>query len=358
MSTYLLIDIGAGTMDVLFYDDAADLHFKAVARSPVPYLAERIAGTKGDLIITGSEMGGGAFVRVLKQRAAESRVIISKSAAATLNHDIAKVRSWGIEVVTDSEAEDRRNRPGASHFEFSDIDRLRLEKIVQGLGVAFEFDVVGVCAQDHGVPPAGVSHLDFRHRLFAEALKAVPYPETLLYDQDAVPPELNRLKAISEGAQKISADKIFVMDSGMAAIQGASLDSAARGREVVAVLDIASSHTVGATLSAGRMAGFFEYHTSEITGERLYGLVRDLSDGRLDHDQILSEGGHGAFLRRSVGFEKLEAIIATGPKRRIVIDSRLPITFGAPMGDNMMTGTLGLLSAIRSRQGLPPVNFF
>jgi len=355
MSTYLLIDIGAGTMDILLYDDVSDLHFKAVARSPVPYLAEQIADSQGDLAITGTEMGGGAVTKILKQRAQDSHVIISKSAAATLHHDLARVSSWGIEVVEDTDAEKAGKREAVSHFELADIDCSRLEEIVHGLGVPFEFDVVGICAQDHGVPPAGVSHLDFRHRMFSAILEEEPYPASLLYDKDAIPPELNRLTAIAESAQRLPAREIFVMDSGMAAIRGASLDNLASNKQTVAVLDIATSHTVGATLTRGKIAGFFEYHTSDITGERIDSLLMGLAEGKLSHEQILSEGGHGAFLRKAVGFDNVEVIVATGPKRQLIMDSKLSIPFGAPMGDNMMTGTLGLLEAIRSRQGKTPI---
>ncbi len=31
---FLMVDIGAGTMDVLWYDTEADLHYKAVVKSP------------------------------------------------------------------------------------------------------------------------------------------------------------------------------------------------------------------------------------------------------------------------------------------------------------------------------------
>ena len=57
MSRFLLVDIGAGTMDVLWYDTQTDLHYKAVVKSPVKYLAEKAAELPGDLVITGSEMG-------------------------------------------------------------------------------------------------------------------------------------------------------------------------------------------------------------------------------------------------------------------------------------------------------------
>ena len=83
---------------------------------------------------------------------------------------------------------------------------------------------------------------------------------------------------------------------------------------------------------------------------RLEELIRDLADGNLSHDQILAEGGHGCYMRRAVGFENLDAIIATGPKRGLIDGSGLPMLYGAPMGDNMMTGTVGLLKAVRNRR--------
>jgi len=51
-----------------------------------------------------------------------------------------------------------------------------------------------------------------------------------------------------------------------------------------------------------------------------------------------------------VGFGNLEAVIATGPRRGIIDGSNIPMLYGAPLGDNMMTGTAGLLEAIRKRR--------
>jgi len=98
-----------------------------------------------------------------------------------------------------------------------------------------------------------------------------------------------------------------------------------------------------------------EYHTKDITRERLELLVVELVDGRLDHRRILAEGGHGAYIRKTVGPEALKTIIATGPKRRLVVGSRLPMIWGAPLGDNMMTGCVGLIEALRRRKGLDPI---
>ena len=48
MSKFLMLDIGAGTMDVLYYDIDSGLHYKAVVKSPVMYMAEKVAGLEGD----------------------------------------------------------------------------------------------------------------------------------------------------------------------------------------------------------------------------------------------------------------------------------------------------------------------
>jgi uncharacterized protein (DUF1786 family) len=221
----------------------------------------------------------------------------------------------------------------------------------------FSFDAVAVCAQDHGVPPQGISHLDYRHTMFAEILDRDPSLDVLMYEKDEVPKSLNRLKSIAETASAIPTKEIYVMDSGMAAILGASMDLTAATKEKVMVLDVATSHTLGAALVKGELAGFFEYHTSDITPERLESLIKDQAEGRLRHEQILSEGGHGAYTRKAVDFKEVEAIIATGPKRNMIAGMNLDITWGAPMGDNMMTGTAGLLEAIRRRKGLEHVRF-
>jgi uncharacterized protein (DUF1786 family) len=350
VSKYLLVDIGAGTMDVLYFDDSGRQHYKAVVASPVIQVAKQISDSSGKLLVTGVEMGGGPVTQRLKERARTSSVVISVSAAATLNHDLQKVESWGIHIVADQDAEKLKGDNAYSHIFLADLDIGRLANIVTGFGVPFSFDVFGICAQDHGVPPQGISHLDYRHKCFVELLGDKPFPHSLLYKKSDVPKEMNRLRAIALQAASIPADDVYVMDSGMAAILGASRDMAARDKQRLAVLDVATSHTVGATLSGSEIAGFFEYHTQDITTRRLEGLVRDLADGNLSHDQILAEGGHGCYMRQAVGFENLDAIIATGPKRGLIEGSELPMLYGAPMGDNMMTGTVGLLEAIRNRK--------
>ena len=159
MRKFLLVDVGAGTVDILYFDTDKDFHYKAVAKSPVRTLAEDIQRLSGDLLVTGGEMGGGPVTDVLKKRATTSEVIMSSSSAATLNHNLEKVRQWGIQIVDDDRADEMTRLATHSHVVLGDIQPQRLQHIVEGFGVPFAFDAVVACAQDHGVPSSsGTAH--------------------------------------------------------------------------------------------------------------------------------------------------------------------------------------------------------
>jgi len=295
MKRYLLIDIGAGILDLLYYDAATGEHFKSVVMSPVRTTAARLENTPGNLVVTGVEMGGGRVSTVLKARAATHSVAMTREAAATVHHDPERVAAAGITLVSDEEARRLSTDPAYTPIAIADIEPDRLRRIVEGLGIPFEFDIVGVCAQDHGVAPRGVSHLDYRHRLFADALNRSPFPHTLIYPEDEIPATFNRLRSLARTARAVPTREIYVMDSGMAAIAGACCDPLCRSLSRFMVLDIATSHTVGAALIDGEIAGFFEYHTHDINAPKLDRLLQALPEGRLAHADILKEGGHGAF---------------------------------------------------------------
>lgn len=352
MSRFLLLDVGAGTLDILYYDSEKALAYKAVVRSPVLCAAEQAQKISGNLLVTGQEMGGGALLDVLSSHAQKSRVILSASAAMTLSHNPERLRKAGLGIVDDLEAQNYARRENFASLDLCDLPRERIENIVAGFGVPFQFDIVGVCAQDHGVCPEGKSHLDFRHEIMKSALDKAPFPETLLYEEKNIPAYLNRLRSAAAAAENLPCREVYAMDSGMAAILGASMDFQLKSLSRFVVLDIATSHTVCATIEEGEIAGIVEYHTRDLSLEKLESLIIELAEGRLVHRQVLAEGGHGAYLRKAPGFDAIQRIVATGPKRSLVKNSKLPIVYGAPLGDNMMTGTTGLLEAIRRRKGL------
>jgi uncharacterized protein (DUF1786 family) len=357
MKNLLAIDIGAGTMDILCYVPEEKMHYKAVVQSPVRTQARVVEAARGNLVVDGVEMGGGPVTAALKARARTHEVAISAAAAATLHHDPARVTAMGLQIASAATLDDLRHNPDFTPVVLGDIQPARIKAIVESFGLPFEFRAVAVCAQDHGAAPAGISHLEFRHQLFKARLDRQPYPHTLLFNATQLPVEFNRLAAIAEAVGNFPTDAVYVMDSGMAAILGASLDPALRDMQICMVLDIATSHTVGAVLSHDELLGSFEYHTHDITLERLEQLLQDLPEGRLEHDRILAEGGHGAYLREAPGYDRIQAILATGPKRRLLAPSKLPITWGAPWGDNMMTGCTGLIEAMRRSLGMDPIEY-
>lgn len=351
-----MIDIGAGTMDILCYDTRSGEHFKAVAPSPVRHVADQIERTKGPLAVSGVEMGGGPVTEALRRRAETDRIRISISAAATLHHDMDRVRGWGLTIEDNRTIEKLSTDPHFTAIRLGDVQPGRIARLIAGLGLPMTFEAVALCAQDHGLAPPGMSHLDFRHNLFQTIIAERSTPFDLLYDRNEVPKDFNRLRSMAADAAMLDTRKVYVMDSGMAAMCGASRDIAALASPVI-ILDIATSHTVAAAMEGDRVAGFVEYHTRDITLERLESLLIELADGRIRHEQILAEGGHGAYLDHAVGFDNIKAIIATGPKRRLMAESKLPIVWGAPWGDNMMTGTVGLLEAVRRKKEMAPIQY-
>ncbi len=350
---WLLIDVGAGTMDVLCLNPGQRLHTKAVVASPVRSLACRIEATPGDLVVLGGEMGGGPVTQALRQKAGRDKVVIAASAAATLSHDLEKVRHWGLEVVDDQQALSLAARPEYACVTLADIDPLRIRALVHALGLECSFEVVAVCAQDHGKAPAGVSHLDFRHRLFSRYLEEDPNPYALLFKAGDVPWEMNRLRTMAASCVDLTSGDVFVMDSGMAAIAGARLDASVATCRTFMVLDVATSHTVVAVIHDGQLAGFFEYHTRDMSAAVFDRLAPLLADGNLTHQQILEQGGHGAWINKAPGFDRIEKVVVTGPQRHLVADSDLDLVWGAPAGDNMMTGTVGLAEAVRRARKMP-----
>src|SRR5208337_5483589 len=108
--------------------------------------------------------------------------------------------------------------------------------------------------------------------IFKTALERGPWPEALLYESGYVPSFLNRLRSVAETASGLPTREVYVMDSGIAAIMGASLDFQLRGKRRFIVLDIATSHTVCAAIEDDEIAGVVEYHTRDLSLEKLESL--------------------------------------------------------------------------------------
>lgn len=354
MARFLAIDVGAGTLDVLFLDSESGDQFKFVAKSPTRTLAEAIMACKKEkILITGRQMGGGPVSDAIRTKARVCRVMMTRSAAETVHHRMDRIERMGAVLISQKEAKGKAKRADISSFKTGDIRAENVITTLKSMGVEPGVDFLGVCVQDHGTPKEPVSSLDFRHHIFRQIIDKYPKPSAFLFEAKQIPSYLRRMRAAAMDAERIPSGKVYLMDTGMAAILGASSDPSVRGKNPIIVLDIATSHTLGALLVDGEIGGFFEYHTHAVTPKRLRSLIIDLADGRLSHEKIVANGGHGAYVRKAVGFDRVATILATGPKRRILDQIGIDdIVFGAPFGDNMMTGTAGLILAIAEREGV------
>ncbi len=57
----------------------------------------------------------------------------------------------------------------------------------------------------------------------------------------------------------------------------------------------------------------------------------------------IGDGGHGCYISISIGIDRIGSILVTGPRRDIMHTSRLDLHFAAPYGDMMLTGCFGLV---------------
>ncbi|UCD71430.1 MAG: pyruvate formate-lyase activating enzyme [Syntrophobacterales bacterium] len=354
MARFLAIDVGASTLDAMFLDTSSGDQFKFVVKSPTRSLSERLVACKSSrIVITGHQMGGGFLTEVIKTKAQQCRIMMTPSAAESIHHRQERVKNLGVMLITPKEAKREAKKRNTSLYKTGDIVVEDILTMVKSMGIEPIFDFFGICVQDHGRPRRDISSLDFRHHIFKGIIEKDPHPSAFLFEADGIPSCLRRMRSAAMDAKEVSSGKIYLMDTGMAAVLGASSDPSARGKRSIVVLDIASSHTLGALLLDGEIGGFFEYHTRAITPGILKTLIIDLAGGRLSHERILSEGGHGAYTRKTVGFDEVEMILATGPKRRILRQIEIEgIVLGAPFGDNMMTGTAGLILAMAEREGV------
>ncbi|MBW1679210.1 MAG: pyruvate formate-lyase activating enzyme, partial [Deltaproteobacteria bacterium] len=120
MGPILTIDIGAGTLDILvFFPDSGE-HYKAVAISPIKKTAQNILNGKGDLLITGTIMGGGAVSKAVIQRAQSYKVYMTPEAAQTINDDISKERKKGVTIISENETKTFRKDNDLTHITFGD----------------------------------------------------------------------------------------------------------------------------------------------------------------------------------------------------------------------------------------------
>ncbi|MDH5391057.1 MAG: DUF1786 family protein, partial [Candidatus Bathyarchaeota archaeon] len=185
----LAIDIGAGTEDVLLYDDRKkeiENCVKMVLPSPSQVFAAKVREATRlykDAFVEGDIIGGGAFAFALRNHVEKGlRVVMTENAAYTVRNDLDEVRELGIEIIAgENEPKDFKGE----NFTIEEGNFAKMQKfLIEFDETLSDLDVAAIAVQDHGVFPKGMSNRKFRVQKMKELLKESPRPETLAFTEE------------------------------------------------------------------------------------------------------------------------------------------------------------------------------
>ena len=351
----LAIDVGAGTEDVLLYDDkksSIENCIKMVLPSPCQvYAAEiRDATVRGkDLFVKGDTVGGGPLSHALKRHVeAGYKVYMTTDAAYTVRNSLAQVKERGIEVVSDSGPENFKGETVV-------LEEVNINKIcyfLKDFGETFlDIDFVAIAVQDHGVFPEEMTNRQFRINKIKELLTTNPKPEAFAFKENQIPTYYPRMKsAVRAAKRQLPNAQVLVMDTSPDAILGCLMDPAVDNKDTLLAVNLGNGHTMVAIISKGEVIAVLEHHTRLLDPQKLEQLLKDFADGKLSNEQIFDDNGHGMFyLKNPPGYSNIQKIVVTGPNRNILAKTNLPVHFATPAGDVMMAGPIGLVEATKRK---------
>ena len=349
----LAIDIGAGTEDVLLYDDekrSIENCIKMVLPSPCQIFATKVRTAIRqcrDLFVKGDTIGGGPFSHALRKHVeAGLGVCMTENAAYTVRNNLDQVKEMGIEIVEDSGPE---NFEGETIIlEEVNIDKLR--GLLKFFGETFsDIDFVAIAVQDHGVFPEEMSNRRFRINKMRELLEKNPKPEAFAFRENEVPPYYLRMKsAVHASKRQLPNARVLVMDTSPDAILGCLMDPVVKNADPILAVNVGNGHTMAAIVSKGEITAVLEHHTRLLNPQKMEELLRDFADGKLSDDEVFEDNGHGMFyLSKPPGFSEIEKVVVTGPNRKVLAETGLSVHFATPAGDVMMSGPIGLVEATK-----------
>jgi uncharacterized protein (DUF1786 family) len=277
---------------------------------------------------------------------------MTQNAAYTVRNLLEQVTDLGIEIVPENS--DFSGSDGVTIF-LNEIPFKEIHDFVSTFDeTLLDVDVVAIAVQDHGVFPQEVSNRQFRISKIHEILSQNPVPESLAFIEGAIPHCFLRMRAAAkESRLQLPNAKVILMDTAPAAVLGCLQDSAVRSHDPVLAVNVGNGHTMATIISGGQVIGVMEHHTRALTPPKIERLLIQFGDGQLSNDDVFQDGGHGAFyLSPAPGFSHIQTVAATGPNRRLLVNTRFPVYFAAPAGDVMMTGPIGLVHAVKQRIAL------
>jgi len=351
----LALDIGAGTTDVLLYDDkkkSIENCVKMVLPSSSQVFAAKVREATRlykDLFVKGDIIGGGAFAFALRNHVEKGlRVVMTENAAYTIRNDLDEVRELGIEITRENQSKDFNGET----LTIEEVNLLNLETFLADFNETLsDVDVVSFAVQDHGIFPRGTSNRRFRIQKMKKLLERDSRHESLAFWEDEIPSCFLRMKsAVKASRRQLPRAEVLVMDTSSAAILGCLKDPAIGEADPILAINVGNGHTMAAIILREKIVGLMEHHTRLLNPRKIESLLVNFADGRLRDEEVFNDGGHGLFfLSEPPSFHKIERVEATGPNRNILAKTNLSIHFAAPAGDVMMTGPMGLVEAIKRK---------
>ena len=139
------------------------------------------------------------------------------------------------------------------------------------------------------------------------------------------------------------------MDTAPAAVLGAPYDPQVSAQEHVIVANVGNFHTLAFRLGSEGIEGVFEHHTGFLTQTKLESLLTSLASSNLKNEDVFDDQGHGALIYNQQPIPLIPGagnLVITGPRRGMLIGSKMKPYFAVPFGDMMITGCFGLLAAV------------
>lgn len=337
----LAIDIGGGTQDILLYEEDKPIEncVQMILPSPTQLVAQKISratSQKKNIFLSGNTMGGGACTWAVENHLrAGLKVAATKPAALTFHDNLEVVQKKGIKITNVRPA-------GWSMVTLGDVQISKLEKILGEYGLELP-ENIAIAVQDHGFNPQGSNRL-FRFRYWQRFILKGGNLKNLIYKNP--PSFMTRMLAV-----KRDAPAAYLMDTCAAAIWGILCDPRVKEEqeEGFIAVNLGNQHTLGALVQGERIWGIFEHHTGLLSSEKIKSILKDFSAGKLGHEKIMNDGGHGCFLSPHLPKKKKFSFVAvTGPQRNLV--AGLKYYQAAPYGDMMLTGCFGLVAALKAKK--------
>ena len=349
----LTVDIGTGTQDIFLYDSRLDLEngFKLVLPSPTMIVHHRLREASRQrqvVLLTGVMMGGGPSQWAAEEHARLGLPIYATpDAARSFNDELEAVIAMGVTIVSEDEAShlpDSVVRVVMGDFNFPAIARALGE-----FGVSLEnLAATAVGVFDHGNAPPDYSDRQFRFDYLDERIRQENRLSAFAYQAEQVPASMTRMQAVVNSARVVNTP-LVVMDTGPAAVLGATFDPKVALARRVLIANVGNFHTLAFRLGSGGVEGVFEHHTGLLDLPKLEALLNSLANGSLKHKDVFGDHGHGALVYDPAPLPLDTGdfgVAVTGPRRNMLRKSTLRPHFAVPFGDMMISGCFGLLVAL------------